>query len=155
MDQIKIQQASIDELPTLLEFEQAIVEYERPFEKNMQTEKFNYYDLEALILSDKAEVLVAKSDDKLVGSGYAKIRKSEHYIKNKYHAFFGFMYVDPDYRGLGINKLIVEKLIAWSKAQNMKSISLTVYNENESAIKAYEKTGFNKHLIEMRLDISQ
>ncbi|MGB5500466.1 MAG: GNAT family N-acetyltransferase, partial [Maribacter sp.] len=30
-------------------------------------------------------------------------------------------------------------------------IRLTVYDENHAAIRAYEKVGFKKHIIEMRL----
>jgi len=154
MDQIKIQKANINDLSTLLEFEQLIIEYERPFEEHMQIEKFNYYDLEELILSDTAEVLVAKFEDQLVGSGYAKIKTSKPYLKDEFYAFLGFMYVSPDHRGKGINKLLIRKLIDWSKAQGMNSVSLTVFDDNKSAIKAYKKAGFHEHLVEMRLNLN-
>jgi len=155
MNKVEIRQANLNDLAILLEFEQSIIEYERPFEELMQTEKFNYYDLKELILSDTAEVLVAKYDNQLVGSGYAKIKTSRHYLKDKSHAFLGFMYVSPEHRGKGINKLLIEKLIDWSKTQGMNSVSLTVFSENKSAIKSYKKAGFKKHLVEMRLDIDQ
>jgi len=153
MDQIKIQKANINDLSTLLEFEQSIIEYERPFEEQMQVAKFSYYDLKDLILSDTAEVLVAKFGDQLVGSGYAKIKVSRPYLKDEFHAFLGFMYVSPDHRGKGINQLLIEKLIDWSKTQGMNSVSLTVFNENESAINAYKKSGFHRHIVEMRRNI--
>ena len=62
------------------------------------------------------------------------------------------MYTDEDFRGMGINALIVEELKNWSNTNGFKEIRLTVYNENLPAIKAYEKVGFKKHIIEMRLE---
>ncbi len=153
MNQIKIRKAELNDLDTLLEFEQSIVEYERPFEELMQIDQFNYYDLEALIINDASEVLVAEVNGQLIGSGYAKLRASRPYLKDKFHAFLGFMYVDPEYRGKGVNQLIVKKLIDWSKNQDMKSVCLTVFADNTAAIKAYNKVGFRKQMVEMRLNL--
>ena len=56
-------------------------------------------------------------------------------------------------RGKGVNKMIVETLIQWSVSRNITELRLEVYYLNEAAIRAYEKTGFKKHLIEMRMGI--
>ena len=74
------------------------------------------------------------------------------YLDHEFYAYLGFMYTDEDFRGMGINALIVEELKTWSNANGLKEIRLTVYNENLAAIKAYEKVGFKKHIIEMRLE---
>ncbi len=153
MEATVIRKARLAELSTLLEFEQAIVEYERPFVEDMKTEKFNYYDLKELIESENAEVLVVEVDTKLVASGYVSIKKSLSYLRDEYHAFLGFMYVDPNFRGKGINKQLIDELIVWSKNKGMKMVSLTVFDDNKSAIKAYDKSGFKKHLVEMRKEI--
>ncbi len=139
----------------MLDFEQAIIEYERPFEELMQTEKFNYYDLEELITDDVCEVLVAELNSQLIGSGYAKLKPSRHYLRDDFYGYLGFMYVDPNHRGKGVNQLIVNKLIEWSKNQGMKSISLTVFEDNDAAIKAYNKVGFRKQFVEMRLNLEE
>jgi len=153
MTDVNIRKARLEDLEKLLEFEQAIVEYERPFEETMITEHFNYYDLADLINCDDAEVLVAESNGKLIGSGYAKIKKSLHFLKDENHSFLGFMYVEPDFRGKGVNKLIIEQLLVWSKNQGMNEIRLTVYDENSSAVRAYEKMGFSKNIVEMRMGL--
>ena len=62
------------------------------------------------------------------------------------------MYVLPAYRGKGINKKIVQALQLWAVTQNVFEFRLEVYYGNEPAIKAYEKIGFSKHMIEMRLE---
>ena len=63
-----------------------------------------------------------------------------------------FMYVDNEFRGMGINKMITDHLIKWSKDQNINHAILHVYVENSKAIKAYEKAGFKKSRIEMNME---
>ena len=58
--------------------------------------------------------------------------------------------VDPAHRGKGVNKLVIEALTKWAISQNMTELRLDVYDENSPAIRAYEKVGFSKHLVEMR-----
>jgi len=153
MKQIIIRKPELNELSKLLEFEQSIIEYERPFEEKMITDKFNYYDIEELIKSDDAEVLVAVLDSQIIGAGYAKIKQSLHFLEDKQHAFLGFMYVSPEHRGKGVNRLVIDELIVWSKSKGMREVCLTVYEENSSAIRAYEKIGFSKNIVEMRMGL--
>ncbi|MGK0455528.1 MAG: ribosomal protein S18 acetylase RimI-like enzyme, partial [Paraglaciecola sp.] len=46
-----------------------------------------------------------------------------------------------------------DALFAWSKIRNINEIRLDVYETNPSAIRAYEKTGFQKHMMHMRLNL--
>jgi hypothetical protein len=61
----------------------------------------HYYDLEALISSPEAEVLVAELGSEIVGSGYARLEVSEAYLDHDQHSYLGFMYVVPEHRGKG------------------------------------------------------
>jgi GNAT superfamily N-acetyltransferase len=63
------------------------------------------------------------------------------------------MYVHEDHRGKGVNKLIIDALLRWCMERNVFEIRLDVYDENTQAIHAYEKVGFKKHMINMRLNI--
>lgn len=63
------------------------------------------------------------------------------------------MYVKPDHRGKGVNKLILDELTNWSRDQGVSEIRLEVYADNESAVKAYEKTDFEPLLLLMRKKI--
>ncbi len=63
------------------------------------------------------------------------------------------MYVVPEHRRKGVNNKILVNLAQWCKSKNIDQIRLEVYNDNIDALKAYEKAGFTKHLIEMRLEI--
>lgn len=145
--------ATVNDLPTLLKFEQGVIEVERPFNPTIKEQKIIYYDLEQLISSKNSEVFVIEIDKTIVASGYAQIKGDRPYLKHKKQGYLGFMFVDPNNRGKGLNKIIIHALLKWCKSREVHEIKLDVYNDNISAIKAYEKVGFNKHMINMRMNI--
>jgi GNAT superfamily N-acetyltransferase len=148
-----IRRATLDDLETLLAFEQSIIEAERPYDVTIKSGDVNYYDLAELISSPRSEVLVAEAGAKIIGSGYALIKDSEPYLEHSKHAYLGFMYVVPDHRRQGVNKMIVEALAEWSLAQDVTEVRLEVYAGNLAAVRAYERSGFDPHMLEMRLDL--
>ena len=155
MDQIIIRPAIINDLQTLLRFEQGIVATERPFDSTLKPGHINYYDIAYMIEAPHIEVVVAELDGELIGSGYARIEDTKKlYLNHRQYAYLGFMYVEEQYRGKGVNKLIIEALKHWAIQQNITELQLEVYDENQSAVKAYEKFGFEKLLVQMRMGIS-
>ena len=150
---ITIRQAEMKDLPVLYSFEQGVINAERPFDPFLKEGYITYYDITDLIQSDQSEIIVAESNDKLIGAGYAQIRQSKAYWKDAQFAYLGFMYVDPAFRGQGINQMIIEHLKQWALTRKVYELRLDVYEENEAAMSAYQKTGFKKHLIEMRLNL--
>jgi GNAT superfamily N-acetyltransferase len=146
----EIRSATDDDLPTLLAFEQAIVAAERPYDETLREGVIHYYDLAALVQMPEAHVVVAVLDGRIVGSGWARIRDAVPYVKHARYAFLGFMYVVPDARGQGVNAAVVEALAEWARAQGVNELVLEVYAENEAALRAYRKAGFQPRLLEMR-----
>ena len=154
MNEVKIRKASLDDLEQLMIFEQDLIKTERPFDPTLKPDPIKYYDLKSLITSPLAEVVVAETDNKVIASGYARIDRSKPFLKHSTHAYLGFMYVLPEYRGQGINKQIMDALKNWAISQNITEFSLEVYYDNISAIKAYEKIGFSKYILEMRFNFN-
>ena len=148
-----IRKAKIEELETLLEFEQGIVTAERPMNPCLKEGEIHYYDLAKLVESDFSDVFVAEIDGKLVASGYALEKQAKVYEKHEKYAYLGFMYVKPEFRGKGVNQKILDALLDWAKERNLTEIRLEVFTENSSAIKAYQKAGFESLLLEMRMKI--
>src|SRR5688572_13233010 len=155
MNQLIIRKAESNDLEQLYAFEQGVIQTERPFDPTFKKERIHYYDLKEMINTPGIEVGVAELNDKIIGSGYARIEKSKPYLKHQHYAYLGFMYVLPEYRGKGINRRIIENLKNWAYQQNVKELRLEVYYNNISAIKAYEKIGFSQLLIEMRLNLEK
>jgi GNAT superfamily N-acetyltransferase len=155
MEATKIRPAALEDLDILLRFEQGIIQIERPFDPTLKEGPNHYYDLPAMIASPEAELVVAEIDGVIVGCGYARIETAKHYLKHTHHAYLGFMYVEPACRGNGINSLIIEELNKWAISKNVFEMRLDVYQVNERAIRAYEKVGFKRYLVKMRLGLVQ
>lgn len=145
--------ATLDDLEALNVLQQALIEVERPMDASLRQQgTIYYYDLAELITSEKSEVLVVCNQEEIVGCGYGLIKPHDRdiYITTHY-GYIGFMYVKEAYRGKGLGQVILNKLVEWLKSRGMSDIRLQVYQNNPNAIKAYEKAGFQSHLIEMQL----
>ena len=145
-----LREATGADLPVLLQFEQDLIAYERPFAPNLKKGKISYYNLAAYIENPAIRVIVAEVEGQVVGSGYALIRENKAYKAPQEYVYLGFMYVVPEYRGQGINGLIMKDLTHWGKVQGYTEVQLEVYAENESAIKAYAKAGLVPEILTMR-----
>lgn len=150
MEDILIRQARLEDLPVLYQFEQAVIAAERPFDATLKSGQIHYYDIEKMIMDTDVELLVAAINKEVVGSGYARIENAKPFLQYGRHAYLGFMYVKPQWRGKDINKKIIDALTNWVQQHNITELRLDVYQPNIAAIKAYEKAGFTKHMIEMR-----
>ena len=147
-----IRKAILEDLPMLLEFEQLLIKTERPMDPTIKEGNISYYDIGAFIQQKDTEVLIVETNSKIVASGYAQVKNDRHYLKHDLQGYLGFMYVDKAHRGQGLNKLLIDALIQWCQDRKVDEIRLDVYQDNPAAIRAYEKAGFKKHLITMRLD---
>ena len=150
---ISIRTATLNDLNILLEFEQGVIEAERPLDPFLSNGDLNYYNIPELISDKNTHLIVACFNNEIVGSGYIKINKSKDYHKNPLNGYIGFMFVKPSFRGQKISGLILESLKKWAKEKNLHELRLDVYHNNPSAIKSYERFGFSKSLVNMRIDI--
>lgn len=150
MQDITVRRAETNDLPTLLQFEQGVIEAERPFDVTLRRDDIRYYDMAAMLTAPNVELVLAELNGEVVGSGYARIEESKPYLKHDQHAYMGFMYTVPEHRGKGVNQKIIEALEQWANAQGVTEMRLEVYVENLAAIRAYEKVGFSGLLLKMR-----
>ena len=111
---ILTRKATLNDIDTLLVFEQGVIKAERPFDITLKPDPLHYYDIEEMITAPHIGLVVAELDNKIIGSGYARLENSKHYLQHSKHAYLGFMYVDPNYRGKGVNQKIIEALKNWT-----------------------------------------
>jgi GNAT superfamily N-acetyltransferase len=152
MSDFIVRTAKQEDLAVLLEFEQGIIKAERPMDPTLAADPISYYNISELINANDAAVIVVEHDTRVIASGYAKIKKALPYLDHDDYSYLGFMFTEPEFRGKGVNKLIVDELRRWTTSKGIKEIRLTVYDDNPAAIRAYEKVGFKKHIIEMRIE---
>ena len=153
MKEIYFRTATLEDLPVLYDFEQGIIQTERAYDVTLKSSHINYYDLKALIESIDSEIIVAVYKKDVIGSSYVCFKQAAPYLKHTYFAYLGFMFVKPEYRGKGVSKRIIEEIKKLARKKNINELRLDVYNDNHSAIKAYEKAGLKRHLINMRIEI--
>jgi len=151
---ITIREARAEDVETLLRFEQGVVIAERPFDPTLKPHPNYYYDIQQMIADPLVQLVVAERNGQLIGCGYARIEKAKPYAKHEHQAYLGFMYVEPACRGRNINHMIIENLKEWCIKQGITEMRLDVYNDNLAAIKAYEKAGFTRLMIHMRMGLS-
>lgn len=149
-----VRKATPDDLPVLMTFMNGLVDAERPMDPTIKDGKVVYYDLSEIIKNPDSELYVVEKEGEIVASGYAKIKDDRPYLKHKKQGYLGFMFVPEEHRGNGYNKLIIDALLNWCKQRNIDEIRLDVYDVNEAAIRAYEKAGFKRHLLNMRLNLN-
>jgi GNAT superfamily N-acetyltransferase len=109
--------------------------------------------MQHLLTAPNIYLVVAEINGLPVGCGYARIVEALHFIRHTHHAHLGFMYVQPQHRGKGVNKKIIEALKNWAKTNNLTEMRLEVYYNNTPAVKAYLKAGFTHHVEDMRMPI--
>ena len=143
--------ATVQDIDALRQFEQGIVSAERPLDPTLKAGLIQYYDIEEMLLSDNVKFIVAERGNSLVGCGFARIDKAKTYLSHSQQAYLGLMYVDPKHRGQSIVGGIVEHLKTWCRSKGVMELRLEVYSDNRAAVGAYEKSGFSKHMIEMRI----
>ncbi|WP_198650497.1 GNAT family N-acetyltransferase [Saccharospirillum mangrovi] len=151
VNDIQLRPAVMADKPALLALEQALVKAERPFNSWFIDGQIFYYDLDHFIQHDQTQLLVAEAGGEIIATGYLQIRTSKPSLRHDREGYLGFMYVTDAYRGKGVNKMIMHELMDWAKAQGVRDFYLDVYAQNQTAIRAYEKLGFEASLVNMKL----
>ena len=104
-------------------------------------DKFNEFDdfwspvnLESELKAENREYIVVKDEDEIVGFAGIILSVDDAEITN--------IVTKKNRRREGIGTLLINELIRLSKEKGKDNISLEVNEENENAIKLYEKSGF-------------
>jgi GNAT superfamily N-acetyltransferase len=128
-----------------------IIEYEEKYYKDFRQlnlewlEKYNLaetHDLEILddpqttILDGGGVIYLAQADNEIVGSA-ALIKTAEGLYE------LAKMAVTQQWQGKGISKLLLEKCLNTARSWNARKLSLYSNSQLQTALKLYEKYGFN------------
>ncbi|MBN1618908.1 GNAT family N-acetyltransferase [Candidatus Dojkabacteria bacterium] len=92
-------------------------------------------------------ILIEEMDNKVVG--LVRVTVNDKEIPPEY-AYVGSLYINKEYRGLGISKKLMSAAENYVKQEtSLKGIFLEVYKSQESAIMLYNKLGYK--IIEKRV----
>lgn len=152
LDGFILREARRGDYESLLALEQKVIAAERPYNALLKESGAYYYDIGKLISDQGSRLVVGEVSGAIIATGYAQVRQSKPALEHDNHGYLGFMYVAEEYRGLGLNKVLLQDLVSWGQQQGVTNFYLDVYAENKPAIRAYEKFGFRNSLLEMKLD---
>jgi phosphinothricin acetyltransferase len=101
------------------------------------------YEQQKNILEDKINknfpVIVAELDGNVVGFGmYSEFRFREAYKYTVEHS----VYVNENFHGKGIGKLLLQELIALAQSQKIHTMIAVIDSENQGSVEFHEKFGF-------------
>lgn len=106
---------------------------------------YNERSLDTLIATfdDKLKkgfpIIIAEADKKVVGFGYySEFRFRDGYRFTVEHS----VYVEKNFHGKGIGKLLLQELIDLAKKQKLHTMIAVIDSENQSSVEFHEKFGF-------------
>lgn len=93
------------------------------------------------VRSSQSAIFVAKDKGKIVGTATILFCRS---LSGGLHGFIEDVVVDEAYRGKGIGKALMEKLIACAQKKGAHHINLTSRPERDVANRLYQTLGFKR-----------
>lgn len=105
---------------------------------------------------DDAEMFVAVIDD-IVGLATVRIDDNPNapMFRPGRRANMVDLVVDREFRGSGIAKLLLDRVVDWSRSRGLASLSTSVWNANQSALSFYTMSGFTNQCQRMDLRIDR
>jgi ribosomal protein S18 acetylase RimI-like enzyme len=94
-------------------------------------------------------VLVAERGECVVGYTYAGVEGMDYMaLRGPAGAIYDVV-VDPDHRGRGIGRLLLDATIALLEERGVPRLVLSTAEKNEGAQRLFERAGFRRTMIEM------
>lgn len=125
-EDVRIRPARIQDLDALLTLEALF-----------PSDRMSRRSLRRFIESPSASVLVAESQDRVLGNLVLLTRKDSRLAR------IYSVIVDPQSRGLGLGRRLVEKAIELARTRGSKRLALEVRADNAPARALYARLGFN------------
>jgi ribosomal protein S18 acetylase RimI-like enzyme len=94
--------------------------------------------------SSHSFLFVAESGDRTVGFISGELREGSPAFRQKTWASVDDVYVERDYRNLGVGRSLLQSVEAWAKEKGAHGISLQVAAANKRGRKFYEELGFRE-----------
>jgi len=107
------------------------------------------------IYSKNRHLLVAEENGKIVGYAIGEISSRPPVFKIRKIGFISDVYVEENFRKLGIAKQFLKELKKWFISKKLNHIELTVHVKNETAKIAWAKYGLEDYIIKKRVGMGK
>lgn len=95
--------------------------------------------------NDNALFLLAEENNKAIGYLYSHTDKIAYLDTKQPECVIEAIYIEKEFRGKGLVKLLVEQTISWAKSKNVFRIRAGIYAKNTFSQSAFLKLGFIPH----------
>ncbi|HMH65398.1 MAG TPA: GNAT family N-acetyltransferase [Rhizomicrobium sp.] len=142
--------------PAILSFITGLQDYEAAFEPDRRRDPDfaadHWRDLQHRCAEKHGVMLIAEDGSKPVGWAFAHDYRAELFVveAERHHGFLAELYVEPQARGKGHGRALIEGCERWARARGHKLLMVGVLAKNPGAIRAYEGAGFAPYAMTLR-----
>jgi ribosomal protein S18 acetylase RimI-like enzyme len=98
-------------------------------------------------------VLVADDNGDVIGYAYGAVEGYDYMSLRGPAGVVHDVIVDPEYRGRGVGRLLLEAALAHLKARGAPRVVLTTAEQNEAAQRLFTRAGFRRTMLEMTREL--
>ncbi len=138
MREVLIEKAVAGDAPFLAEMIKKLFDIEKDFKSDIANQ---INGIIMLIENEKAVVLKAVSDDKIIGMVTGQLVVST--ASGGYSVLLEDLFVDADFRLGGVGKALLKNLVTWANQKGALRIQLVADTSNSSAESFYTAMGFS------------
>lgn len=154
---IQIRKAKQNDIDAIVKLNEQLADYHRKIDKyykpSSETRKSFRKYISEIIRKRNIRILIAETDNKIVGYFIGKIEKAKPFTAPKKIGKISEAFVEEEFRKSGIGRMMFDELIRWFNKNKIKHIELSVDSRNKIGIKAWQKFGFKEFMKKMRLDL--
>lgn len=100
-----------------------------------------------------AVVLVADDHGDVIGYAYAAVEGYDYMALRGPAGVLHDIVVDPEYRGRGVGRLLLDASLASLQARGALRVVLETAERNEAAQRLFESVGFRRTMVEMTREL--
>ena len=154
-----VRRATADDLPAIGRLGALLVRLHHDFDSKRfipatsQTPSGYAWFLGTQLEQPNVIVLVAERDAKVIGYTYASVEGFDYMSLRGPAGVLADIVVDPDYRGQGVGRLLLDATLAELKNRGVPRVVLSTAEGNDRAQHIFERAGFRRTMIEMTREL--
>jgi ribosomal protein S18 acetylase RimI-like enzyme len=100
-----------------------------------------------------AAIFVADESSEVIGYAYAAVEDYDYMALRGPAGVLHDLIVDPDYRGRGVGRRLLEAALTYLQARGLSQVVLSAAERNETAQRLFASMGFRCTMIEMTREL--